>query len=81
MLSVGEVGIHDNFFALGGHSLLAMQVMSRVRDEFGATLTLRAIFDAPTVLELAAEVDRAAAAPAAIAPPTLVRVERMRRPA
>ena len=52
MLVVSEIGINDNFFALGGHSLLAMQVMSRVRDELGVTLPLRAIFDAPTVSEL-----------------------------
>jgi amino acid adenylation domain-containing protein len=77
VLSVNDIGVHDNFFALGGHSLLAMKVISRVQDELGATLTLRAIFDAPTLVELAAEVDRVAAAPAATAePPALVRVRR-----
>ncbi len=76
VLSVGDIGIHDNFFALGGHSLLAMQVISRVHEELGVTLTLRAIFDAPSVVELAAEVDRAAAGPAAIEAPALVRVRR-----
>jgi amino acid adenylation domain-containing protein len=79
VLSVPEVGIHDNFFALGGHSLLAMQVMSRLSDELGATLALRAIFDAPTVLELAAEVERAGAVSPAVAAPALVRVERTGR--
>ena len=76
VLSVQDIGVHDNFFALGGHSLLAMKVISRVQDELGAKLTLRAIFDAPTVLELAAEVDRAATVPASIEPPPLVRVQR-----
>jgi acyl carrier protein len=76
VLSVTEIGVHDNFFAVGGHSLLAMQVISRLRDELGVTLTLRAIFDAPTVVELAAEVDRAEAASPVVAAPTLVRVER-----
>jgi amino acid adenylation domain-containing protein len=76
VLSVRDIGIHDNFFALGGHSLLAMQVISRVRDELGVTLTLRAIFDAPSVLELAVEVERAQAAPAVTEPPALVRVRR-----
>jgi acyl carrier protein len=76
VLSVQDIGVHDNFFALGGHSLLAMKVISRVQDELGAKLTLRAIFDAPTVLELAAEVDRAATGPASIEPPPLVRVQR-----
>ncbi len=76
VLSVSEIGIHDNFFALGGHSLLAMKVISRVHDELGVTLTLRAIFDAPSVIELASEVDRAAVAPTVADPPALVRVQR-----
>jgi amino acid adenylation domain-containing protein len=76
VLSVAEIGIGDNFFALGGHSLLAMQVMSRLRDEFGLVLTLRAIFDAPTVMELALVVESAQAAPAVVSPPALVAVPR-----
>ena len=76
VLSVPDIGIHDNFFALGGHSLLAMQVISRVRDELGGALALRAIFDAPSVMELAAEVDRAKAAPSVTGAPALVRVRR-----
>jgi acyl carrier protein len=76
VLSVAEIGIGDNFFALGGHSLLAMQVMSRLRDEFGLVLTLRAIFDAPTVMELALVVESAQTAPAVMSPPALVAVPR-----
>jgi hypothetical protein len=53
-----------------------MKVISRVRDELGVTLTLRAIFDAPSVMELAGEADRAEAAPAATEAPALVRVRR-----
>jgi amino acid adenylation domain-containing protein len=76
VLAVEEIGIGDNFFALGGHSLLAMQVMSRVRDEFGVMLTLRAIFDSPTVRELAVVLESAAPAPAGTQPPPLVAVPR-----
>jgi len=79
VLEVPDIGIHDNFFALGGHSLIAMQVMSRLRDELGVSLALRTIFDAPTVIELAAAVQEAQTAQTAPAPlqaPALVRVRR-----
>jgi len=54
-----EVGASDNFFDLGGHSLLATRVITRVNDSFSVALTLRQIFEAPTVSQLAAVVERA----------------------
>ncbi|HXS67974.1 MAG TPA: amino acid adenylation domain-containing protein, partial [Candidatus Polarisedimenticolia bacterium] len=53
LLRQPEIGIDDNFFEIGGHSLLAMQLMARVRKEFQAELSLRHIFEAPTISELA----------------------------
>ena len=54
VLNLKRVSIHENFFDLGGHSLLATQVISRLRDAFQRDLPLRAIFEAPTIAELAA---------------------------
>jgi amino acid adenylation domain-containing protein len=65
LLGVPEVSVQDNFFLLGGHSLLGTQLVVRVRDVFGVELSLRALFDAPTIADLAVEIERARLAEAA----------------
>jgi amino acid adenylation domain-containing protein len=56
VLGVERIGIEDNFFDLGGHSLLATQVIARVLGAFRVQVPLRALFEAPTVAELAREI-------------------------
>jgi FkbM family methyltransferase len=69
LLGVEEIGIDDNFFELGGHSLLATQLMSRVREAFGVEVSLRELFEGPTIRELGAVIERALGAGAGAAPP------------
>ncbi|NED70500.1 hypothetical protein G3I15_57235, partial [Streptomyces sp. SID10244] len=56
VLGVAQVSVTESFFAAGGNSLSAMRVAARVADEFGAAVSVRDIFDAPTVRGLAAAV-------------------------
>jgi len=53
LLSTRRIGIVDTFFELHGFSLLATQLASRVRDEFAVDLSLRQIFESPTIEGLA----------------------------
>ena len=52
-----QVDVGANFFELGGHSLLGTQLIARVRETFAINLPLRVLFEAPTVIELAAEIE------------------------
>lgn len=51
LLSLDDIGVHDNFFDLGGHSLLATQLISRVRENFQIQVPLAVVFDTPPTVE------------------------------
>ncbi|HSI49927.1 MAG TPA: condensation domain-containing protein, partial [Ideonella sp.] len=75
VLKLGKVGLSDNFFDLGGHSLLATQLMSRVNAAFGTEISLRAIFEAPTLAEMTHLVAPTRVEPLAAAPAPVESVE------
>jgi amino acid adenylation domain-containing protein len=58
LLGMKEVDVQANFFSLGAHSLLGVQLISRLRESLGIDLTLRTVFEAPSVVELSSVIER-----------------------
>jgi phthiocerol/phenolphthiocerol synthesis type-I polyketide synthase E len=61
LIGVSNIGIDDDFIELGGHSLLATRVLARISTTLGVRLSLRDIFAAPTIRQLAERVAAATA--------------------
>jgi amino acid adenylation domain-containing protein len=61
-VDVDEIGMDQNFFLLGGHSMLGAQLIVRLEERFGAEISLRYLFDHPTLAAIAAEVEHQVAA-------------------
>ena len=76
VLGLKQVGVHDNFFDLGGHSLLAAQLASRLAEAFGVDLSLRRVFEAPTVADLAYAIETGWKTPRRLALPPILPIQR-----
>ncbi|MEH2313979.1 MAG: beta-ketoacyl synthase N-terminal-like domain-containing protein [Nostoc sp.] len=53
ILCIESLGINDDFFELGGHSLLAVHLIAKINKQFGKNIQLSAIFQSPTIKQLA----------------------------
>jgi amino acid adenylation domain-containing protein len=53
MFKVQQIGVFDNFFHLGGHSIKAVRVINRINQTFNVNLSVRNVFEEPTIAGLA----------------------------
>lgn len=56
LLDIGGIGLNDAFMDLGGHSLLAMSLVGEVNAEFGSDISVRTVYEHPTVARLLAAI-------------------------
>ncbi|MEU4567082.1 amino acid adenylation domain-containing protein [Micromonospora sp. NPDC023956] len=54
LLDLPPVSPDDDFFALGGHSLIAARLVRQLRLRYGRDLSVRTLFQTPTLADLAA---------------------------
>ena len=57
VLRIEPISVFDKFFDVGGHSLTATQITSRIRQEFGKSLSVRDFLLRPTIAEIATAID------------------------
>jgi amino acid adenylation domain-containing protein len=57
LIGAPRIGVRDNFFDLGGHSLHATRHMFRIRELLEIDLPVRALYEAPTIEQLAQRVE------------------------
>jgi amino acid adenylation domain-containing protein/non-ribosomal peptide synthase protein (TIGR01720 family) len=60
VLGLERVGVDESFFDLGGDSLSAMRVIAAINTALDAGLAVRALFEAPTIAQLAPQIDAGA---------------------
>jgi amino acid adenylation domain-containing protein len=57
VLELNELGVHDSFFDLGGDSLSASRIVSSVIQHFQFEIPVKALFQSPTIAEMATIID------------------------
>ncbi|WP_143192213.1 condensation domain-containing protein, partial [Paenibacillus helianthi] len=59
ILDLIEVGRNDHFFVLGGNSLKATLLSTRLQKEFGKIVSVKNIFECPTLASMAKKIEEA----------------------
>ncbi|WP_353853829.1 amino acid adenylation domain-containing protein [Bacillus sp. Bos-x628] len=59
VLEIPRIGRYDHFFECGGHSLRGMKMLHMLYEEMQVELTLKSLFEAPTLEAFALAVDQA----------------------
>jgi len=57
LLNIQNIGMDDDFFELGGHSLLAMRVLTKIKEVFNLEISLKSIFEKPSLHMLSQHID------------------------
>jgi amino acid adenylation domain-containing protein len=58
VLGLERVGRDQDFFDVGGHSVLAMRIIAEVNSLFGVDVSVRVLFETPTIEAISSQVDR-----------------------
>ncbi|WP_156766197.1 non-ribosomal peptide synthetase, partial [Mycobacterium sp. E342] len=77
ILGLDRIGIDDSFFELGGNSLSAMRLIAAINASLDTNLSVRTIFEAPTLAQLAPRIQATIGGGGGLAP--LVAGERPER--
>ncbi|MET3987963.1 amino acid adenylation domain-containing protein [Streptomyces sp. PvR034] len=73
VLGTAELGVHDDFFRIGGSSLSTVRVAARAAAR-GLSVSVRDLIELPTIAQLAARAEEAAASTAPVAVTSEVRL-------
>jgi amino acid adenylation domain-containing protein len=68
LLGISPISVTDSFFDLGGHSLLAARLLVKVEQLFGKQLSMAALFQAPTIRQLAVMLEAEVASTSQVIP-------------
>ena len=58
-IDADKISVTANFFELGGHSLLVVRLVASIRSQLQAELSVKSVFETPTVYDLSALVNAA----------------------